>query len=631
MSLPGTVDAWLCEVRAEGIASAKLGDIKADKHFSGSTIPHKAFLQLRAIWLPAKESSTAPADLEAADFFNNTDRELATSCLDAHPLQLQNFFATVESSYPDRNVMDPFLPATPILGKARLGTPPKTDDLGMFGPAFTSWRRLKPFSRPQRSRGEMSHFTPKVMMGFDHALQENLLMQPVSRLDLNKTKLQPRQPETPTAGGNHLADDLIAEILGNMSLDKVVEDLDTPTKPTRGSRPAGTGQQRQHVSSSAAVHDTVPAKPANEKVDNVPLHETEDFDAPAVRLGRTEYEVQTSHFFVTYADTLLAHALSLSFSNCLSIVPEERQYGFGEAATLPVPKEETAAPSSSGAVRKKRQRSCLFVACPDGAAYVKPDHGSRKAFLHFELKPFRRDGSARALTICREETAEIAAILYQEYCSNGKTEKPDEYWLIVATVGARYLDYIKDMEAAAVASGDVDMDLSDFIQFQPYGPFRVGNSCHMKWVNTVVTASALSQMQDTTVGQGLKRRLEFDASTEAFLTLAGQFFIDRYSIDIPEMKQDSKTETQAPSLFVGIPRYSWDHSVQSYMWPRMRPASTGGITTSWAPRSWTPRGKPPPEEDRHLWEQSRLTNHMIGESIIFIVSGYIDIAIGTLF
>ncbi|KAI8305630.1 hypothetical protein K4K59_012083 [Colletotrichum sp. SAR11_240] len=411
MRLPDTVYDWQCQVRAEGIANAKLGDIKADGHFSGSTIPHKAFLQLRAVWLPSKEGAAAPADLETAGFFNRTDRDLATSCLDANHSRLENFFATVEASNhgrlpEDSSSQDPF-PVTPSLGKARLG-----DDLGMFGPAFTSWRRLKPIGGSQGPGEGMPNFTPNVTMGFDSTLQENLLLQPVSRLDLTGAKSQ-RPPQT--------ADDLITDMLANMSWSDTSSDIDTPSKPARGGRPGATGQRGQPVPAMPAMEGGDPAEPLNERVDAVPVPELADSDAPAplVRLGRTEYEVQTSHFFVTYADTLLSHALSIWFSNSLSIVPEEQQYGFGKAAIPPVPEGEAAAPSSSGTGRR---RPYLFVACPDGAAYVNLDHG-RKAFLHFELKPFRRDRSAKALHIYREETAEMAAILYQEYCSD-QADKP---------------------------------------------------------------------------------------------------------------------------------------------------------------------------------------------------------------
>lgn len=88
----------------------------------------------------------------------------------------------------------------------------------------------------------------------------------------------------------------------------------------------------------------------------------------------------------------------------------------------------------------------------------------------------------------------------------------DEYWLIVATVGARYLDYIKNMEATAVTPGDVDMGLDDFVQFQPYGPFRMGSSQAMGYVNLVVTASALSQLENTETGRSLRSRLNVDTA-----------------------------------------------------------------------------------------------------------------------
>jgi len=83
-------------------------------------------------------------------------------------------------------------------------------------------------------------------------------------------------------------------------------------------------------------------------------------------------------------------------------MPEERPYHFGK-------------PSVPG---DKKQKNCLYIAVPDGA-FISQKNWNTSRFAHFELKPFQRQEGASRSSIVREETAEIAAILY-ESCRNDK-------------------------------------------------------------------------------------------------------------------------------------------------------------------------------------------------------------------
>ncbi|KAK2010479.1 putative polyketide synthase [Colletotrichum eremochloae] len=124
-----------------------------------------------------------------------------------------------------------------------------------------------------------------------------------------------------------------------------------------------------------------------------------------------------------------------------------------------------------------------------------------------------------------------------------------------------------------------------------------------------------------------------DAPLEALLSLAGQLFIAGHPIDITKMNRDS--ESQAPSLIVDLPNYSWNHSVQ--YWAESEASAdwryrdfvhhdllgTKILGTSWQTPTW--------KKIVNVQEEPWLADHMIDENVIFPASGYIAMAIEALF
>jgi hypothetical protein len=95
-------------------------------------------------------------------------------------------------------------------------------------------------------------------------------------------------------------------------------------------------------------------------------------------------------------------------------IPEERRYEFGWLPSdLPTTAAFMTTTINQPLQQPRRRRRCLYVACPDGAFYRQESLDVGLRFAYFELKPFRRKGANWAL-IAKEETAEMAAILYQE-------------------------------------------------------------------------------------------------------------------------------------------------------------------------------------------------------------------------
>ncbi|GKT81988.1 hypothetical protein ColTof4_14411 [Colletotrichum tofieldiae] len=390
MALPIDTTAWAAAVDAVKIGNAplrhvSLGDMSA-RSFSGSTIPHATCLQLRALWPPARRPYQARADLELDDdsgtlpLFNSDDASLAESLLDNSP-RLDHFLSVMAlRDGPDDD--DPFPPSTPIVSRSTLRN---ADKLGMFGPSVTSWRRLRLFQEAPREQRLL--FTPKARPG---PAAQFLLSHNVSKLDLKKPVQQ-----APSDGEDHSSSDTEDGSSASLwtSFERLALSPCSPSVTTK--RNAATSAPAREQPSGAGLLAT--PQPSLAAAVSQPRR---------VYSGRTEYEVQTSHFFVTYVDTLLSHALSLDLVNHISVVPQEKRYKFGTQANPEA--------STSG------QKDCLFVACPDGAIYANLGPGRRKAYMFFELKPFRRDQMARGRLICREETAEMAAIMYEEYVAGGR-------------------------------------------------------------------------------------------------------------------------------------------------------------------------------------------------------------------
>lgn len=124
-----------------------------------------------------------------------------------------------------------------------------------------------------------------------------------------------------------------------------------------------------------------------------------------------------------------------------------------------------------------------------------------------------------------------------------------------------------------------------------------------------------------------------EESLQALLGMAGSLFIAGHPIDITKMNQD--TETQAPSFVVDLPNYSWNHSVQYWVENEASAAwrfrefvhhdllGTKVLGTSWQVPTW--------KKIVNVQEEPWLADHMIGESVIFPASGYIDMAIEAIY
>jgi hypothetical protein len=92
-------------------------------------------------------------------------------------------------------------------------------------------------------------------------------------------------------------------------------------------------------------------------------------------------------------------------------IPEERPYRFGQS---PI----TAIHDKGGIATERNPKPFLYIAVPDGAFISQIGSKNESRFAYFELKPFRRQG-AKCTQIILEETAEMAAILYQELPVSG--------------------------------------------------------------------------------------------------------------------------------------------------------------------------------------------------------------------
>jgi hypothetical protein len=121
---------------------------------------------------------------------------------------------------------------------------------------------------------------------------------------------------------------------------------------------------------------------------------------------------------------LQAHIFPLFSVPPIVAFPEECRYEFGwlpsdlptAAASMTTTTKTTTTTTTTTnqpLQQPQHRRGCLYVACPDGAFHRQESWDDGLRFAYFELKPFRRQGANWAL-IAKEETAMMAAILYQE-------------------------------------------------------------------------------------------------------------------------------------------------------------------------------------------------------------------------
>ncbi|KAI8205137.1 hypothetical protein K4K52_004492 [Colletotrichum sp. SAR 10_76] len=339
--LPKDFESWAAQVREYNVSHLTLSQLR-DTHFSGSRIPHAAFLQLRAIWPPVQTADKALHALRRAGFIpdDHGDGTGATSGRE------RKTPVTGRSPPDDQCSLILFLgqiatnvPTTPIAqADASSLSDALEEKLRSFGLCLSLFRKLRPA--------------------------------PSFCLDAAPRKWQ-ILPKTPPKSEIHGSDDSPCQ--HPSWYDACVADLmiDTPSKPPKDFKAPPP---------PPPPTNTVFVPPSDDEGES---HYVEGGSPERTTQKRTAYEVQTSMFFVPFLHALLMYRFSSSWSDYIEVAAEERQYKFGPS---------------------------LFTACPDGAFYVRSF--PPKPFLFFEVKPFRRD--VQEDKTCREETAEMAAILSQQ-------------------------------------------------------------------------------------------------------------------------------------------------------------------------------------------------------------------------
>ncbi|WDK23749.1 hypothetical protein CGRA01v4_15041 [Colletotrichum graminicola] len=76
-SIPANPTQWHAAAREANLENTSLGSMDEHRAFSGSTMPHAAFLQLRAIWPHRLPSIAAMQNLQCGGFFDRNDLHLA--------------------------------------------------------------------------------------------------------------------------------------------------------------------------------------------------------------------------------------------------------------------------------------------------------------------------------------------------------------------------------------------------------------------------------------------------------------------------------------------------------------------------------------------------------------------------
>ncbi|KAH0421983.1 hypothetical protein CcaCcLH18_13092 [Colletotrichum camelliae] len=447
--LPEDFDSWVAQVRQHNVGHLTLSQIRDAKRFSGSKIPHAAFLQLRAVWPPVQTPDKAVDALRRAGLIPDGYATGATAgrgpeipvtgrSRPDEQCSLITFLSQIAANFP----------TTPIAqSEASSLSEAMETKLGSFGACLSLFRQLRPA--------------------------------PCARPDAVSSKWQ-IPPQTPPKLEKHGSDDSPDEDSSWFAACAADLMSDTPSKPPRGFK-----------APPPPPTNSVFVPPSEDEED--PPYVEED-SAERTTRKRTAYEVQTSMFFVPFLHALFLYRFSSSWSDHIQVAAEERQYKFGPS---------------------------LFTACPDGAFYARSI--PPEAFLFFELKPFRRVLCRDK--ICREETAEMAAILSQQLAQGKYVLNPlpspqllgdksynrltislnrDEYYITIVSYTASYLRYINNPNNVTYSAG---LSNQDMIWFQSYGPFRLDERERMFDFCSLVTAVVGKQIRKSPGGAMLIDRL----------------------------------------------------------------------------------------------------------------------------
>ncbi|KAF5483007.1 hypothetical protein CGCS363_v015078 [Colletotrichum siamense] len=466
--VPRDLTAWKAQVIQQGIGNKTLGEIQRT---SGSKIPHSAFLQLRAVWLPDKLASEATKNLYETGLIGDFTELINT---------------VVTHGFSQADTFHNFL--DDICGSSNTTPAPQSDESLVNAPAiepkFSSfvvplgqWKLLKP-AAPQR----VVAITPP-----RNAIKNK------SALPLDYDK-----PPLPPSFSRELD-------LGVVDITSLVmsQKLETPSKVRVKESPAMPLEDSQADGASASPTRSPPESPAfssGGESESEPIAQVagrpESSSTISLRKPRTKYEVQTSNFFSSFFYAFFPHYLTFVWTRYLEVVTEEASYRFGGKH----PVTSGTAPSPPP----------IFIARTDGAFYEVGDDGSRnkRGFLPFELKPYCRAEKLDAT--CREETAEMAAIIYEEFVMDNqhppsdeqealdKTHhrfmlslNRDEFYITVATFTGHYISYIS---STSTPSNPSNLEAKHLISFQPHGPFNLLVRNHMTIFREIMLSMALKKI-----------------------------------------------------------------------------------------------------------------------------------------
>lgn len=438
--IPTDVATWQQFVISEQIANRTLAEIADDKAFSGSKIPFKSFLQLRAIWPKKLNPGKASKTLQAAGFFTSDDVALASKLVFRSGMGCRRGLDKLDAflKYLDREET-PTRPETPPRFSKCSG-----EDFGAFAAPLQNLGLLLP---ERKGVPDSEIYTPRIyadrefrwLLEKEGEAEGEGGLDKILKLDLNKSDVAHMTP---------LPDDNLEGIMNYLDIVNE-ESPDTPDSPLAQARyrkmsqalragsarasykgtagdDAGTTNEAVKVDIREAIGGEKANPAAQQRLDsptnpNLTTYSLQPQSRPSrFPPGRTRYEVQTSTFFFSFLSALQAHVFPIFPVPPIIAIPEECRYGFGwlpsalpttATSTTTTVKMTTTTNKPLEQVQHKCQR--LYIACPDGAFLRQESLSVRLRFAYFELKPFRREGAKFGL-IAMEETAEIAAILYEE-------------------------------------------------------------------------------------------------------------------------------------------------------------------------------------------------------------------------
>ncbi|KAF4418551.1 hypothetical protein CFRS1_v015635 [Colletotrichum fructicola] len=441
--IPFTTDfeSWAAQVREHDVSHLTLSQLR-DTHFSGSKIPHAAFLQLRAIWPPVQTADKALHALRRAGFIPDDDGGDGTGATSGRERK------------------------TPVTGR-------------LYTEAECHLRALLGQMAPARPAGEPTT-TPIAQSTWSSKLE---LLEAEEKLGIFAPCLSLWRQATPVPGA-HVDTDLLALSFSDCEADFSRLMQDTPSKPPKDFKVSAPSED--------------PPIPATDSSESEGEPHTWNFEGRSEgTYKRTPYEAQTTVFFVAFFHALFTYRLSMLWSEFVRVAAEERQYKFDPS---------------------------LFTACPNGAFYTPPF--SPDPFLFFELKPFQR--RMQRDKICREETAEMAAIISQQLALSRVAQTKlsedeshnrltislnrDEYCITIVSYTTSYLRYINKPNNVTYSDG---LSYQDMIWFQSYGPFRFNDRPVMYDFCNLVTAVVANKMGESKEGAGLIEFLMTDNAGQA--------------------------------------------------------------------------------------------------------------------